>query len=51
MTPKEALKGKKVFIYARVSTDGQEGTLPDQIKTVEKGLKELGFSGKPEIFS
>jgi len=51
MTPKEALKGKKVFIYARVSTDGQEGTLPDQIKTVEKGLKELGFSGKPEIYS
>jgi len=51
MTPKEAIKGKKVFIYARVSTDGQEGTIPDQIKTIEEGLKELGFSGKAEVYS
>jgi len=51
MTPKESLKGKKVFVYARVSGEAQEGTLPDQIKTIEKGLKELGFTGKATIFS
>jgi len=51
MTPKEAIKGKKIFIYARVSTGGQEGTIPDQIKTIEEGLKELGFSGKAEVYS
>ena len=51
MSPKDALKGKKVFIYARVSTDGQEGTLPDQLKTVKEGLKKMGFTGKPVIFS
>jgi len=51
MTPKDALKGKKVYIYARVSTDGQEGTLPDQLKTIKQGLKKLGFKGEPVIFS
>ena len=51
MTPKEALKGNKVRVYLRVSTTGQEGTLPDQQKTVLSGLKSLGFKGKPEIYS
>ena len=51
MTPKEALKGNKVRVYLRVSTTGQEGTLPDQEKTVLSGLKSLGFKGKPEIYS
>jgi len=51
MTPKDALKGKKVFVYARVSTEGQEGTIPDQIKTVKAGLKKMGFNGKVTVFS
>jgi DNA invertase Pin-like site-specific DNA recombinase len=51
MTPREALKGNKVRVYLRVSTTGQEGTLPDQQKTVLSGLKSLGFKGKPEIYS
>jgi DNA invertase Pin-like site-specific DNA recombinase len=51
MTPREALKGNKVRVYLRVSTTGQEGTLPDQEKTVLSGLKSLGFKGKPEIYS
>jgi DNA invertase Pin-like site-specific DNA recombinase len=38
-------------VYLRVSTTGQEGTLPDQQKTVLSGLKSLGFKGKPEIYS
>jgi DNA invertase Pin-like site-specific DNA recombinase len=40
-----------VRVYLRVSTTGQEGTLPDQQKTVLSGLKSLGFKGKPEIYS
>jgi len=51
MTLKDALKGKKVYIYARVSTEEQTGTLPQQIKTVKEGLKKLGYTGKPEIYS
>ena len=50
MTPKEALKGRKVFIYARVSTEEQEGTLPTQISAVKKSLKALGFKGQPTIY-
>ena len=47
MTPKEALKEANVIRkYMRVSTEGQEGTLPDQTKTVNEGLKKLGFKGK-----
>jgi len=46
ITPKEAIKGKIVRKYLRVSTEGQEGTLPDQLKTVNAGLKRLGFKGK-----
>lgn len=51
MTPKEALKGRKVYVYARVSGAKQEGTIPDQLKTIKEGLKRLGFKGKPVIFS
>lgn len=51
MTPKEALKGRKVFVYARVSGAKQEGTIPDQIKTIKEGLKKLGFKGKPVVYS
>ena len=47
---KDALKGRKVFIYSRVSTDEQEGTLGTQTKAIQKALKELGFSGKAEVF-
>tara|TARA_R110001632_G_scaffold152135_1_gene269815 strand:- start:2825 stop:3736 length:912 start_codon:yes stop_codon:yes gene_type:complete len=51
MTPKEALKGKKVYIYARVSGAKQEGTLPDQLATIKEGLKALGFKGQAKEFS
>ena len=47
---KDALKGRKVFIYSRVSTPEQEGTLEDQTSAVKQGLKELGFTGIPEVF-
>jgi DNA invertase Pin-like site-specific DNA recombinase len=47
---KDALKGRKVFIYSRVSTPEQEGTLEDQTSAVKRGLKELGFTGKAEVF-
>ena len=49
MTPKEALKGKKVYIYARVSGAKQEGTLPDQLATIKEGLKALGFKGQAKV--
>ena len=45
-----ALKGRKVFIYSRVSTEEQKGTLESQTKAIKKGLKDLGFKGKPEVF-
>jgi len=51
MNPKEALKGKKVRIYLRVSGAKQEGTLPDQEKTVKGVLKALGFKGRAEVYS
>ena len=51
MTPKEALEGNKVRVYIRVSSEGQEGTLPDQEKTVLKALKAIGLKTKPEIYS
>jgi DNA invertase Pin-like site-specific DNA recombinase len=51
MTPREALKGKKVYIYARVSGEKQEGTLPDQLATIKEGLKALGFKGQAKVFS
>ena len=52
MTPKEALKDADlVRTYIRVSTEGQEGTLPAQSKTVNEGLKRLGFKGKKLEFS
>ena len=48
---KEAkLKGRKVFVYVRVSTDEQAGTLETQKKAVLEGLKKLGFKGKPVIY-
>lgn len=50
ITAKEALKQGKVRVYLRVSSEGQEGTLPDQEKTVLQGLKRLGFKGKPQIY-
>jgi len=51
MTPREALKGAKVFAYHRVSTTKQEGTLPVQERTVKAGLKKEGFTGKAESSS
>jgi len=50
MTPKEALKGKKVYIYGRVSTEDQADSLPKQLATIRKGLKRLGFTGKAVEF-
>lgn len=47
---RDLLKGRKVFIYSRVSTDEQKGTLPTQTTAVKKALKELGYTGKPEVF-
>jgi DNA invertase Pin-like site-specific DNA recombinase len=46
----DALKGRKVIIYARVSTEEQEGTLGDQVKTIKAGLKQLGYKGKPSVY-
>lgn len=51
MTPRDALKGRKVYVYARVSGKKQDGTIPDQLKTIKEGLKRLGFKGKPVIYS
>ena len=50
MEKKEALKGRKVIIYARVSTDEQKGTLSTQVQAIKNGLKDLGFKGKAEVF-
>lgn len=50
VSTKDALKGKKVRVYARVSTEEQEGTLPDQLKTVEAGLKRLGSTTKAVVY-
>jgi len=46
----DALKGRKVIIYSRVSSVKQEGTLGDQIKTIKAGLKALGYKGTPSIY-
>ena len=46
----DALKGRKVIIYARVSSVKKEGTLGDQIKAVKAGLKALGYKGIPSVF-
>lgn len=46
----KALEGRKLYIYARVSTEEQEGTLPDQIKAIKAGLKKLGVKSVPKIF-
>ena len=45
---RDLLKGRKVFIYSRVSTDEQKGTLPTQTAAVKKALKELGYTGNPK---
>jgi len=41
--PKEAIKDRDVFIYARVSGAKQEGTLPTQIKAVKDSLRGMGY--------
>ena len=46
----DALKGRKVFVYLRVSTEEQTGTLETQEQSVLEGLTNLGFTGKPEIY-
>ena len=43
MTPKEALKGAKVFAYGRVSTVKQEGSLSAQKAGVKEGLESKGY--------
>ena len=47
----DALKGRKVIVYLRVSTEEQTGTLPEQQKIVERGLRDLGYKGKIEFFA
>jgi len=47
----DALKGREVVIYLRVSTDEQTGTLKEQEKTVREGLKALGYKGKITVFA
>jgi DNA invertase Pin-like site-specific DNA recombinase len=37
---RDIIKGKVVRAYVRVSSDGQEGSLPDQEETVRKALKK-----------
>jgi DNA invertase Pin-like site-specific DNA recombinase len=51
MSVKEALEGKKMRVYLRVSGEKQEGSLPDQQKTVLDALKGLGMRTKPEVYS
>jgi DNA invertase Pin-like site-specific DNA recombinase len=46
----DALKGRKVIVYLRVSTEEQTGTLPEQQKIVERGLKALGYKGTIQFF-
>jgi len=46
----QALEGRKVYIYARVSTEEQEGTLPSQVKAIKAGLKKLGIKAVPIVF-
>jgi DNA invertase Pin-like site-specific DNA recombinase len=43
MTPKEALKGAKVFAYGRVSTVKQEGSLNAQKAAVKEALESKGY--------
>ena len=43
VTPKEALKGAKVFAYGRVSTVKQEGTLSAQKAAVKESLESKGY--------
>jgi len=47
---KETLKGRKIIIYARVSTEEQKGTLSTQVAAIKKGLKDLGIKQVPEVF-
>ncbi len=46
MTPKDALKGAKVFGYGRVSTVKQEGSLDGQRDTVKEGLQRFGYKNR-----
>jgi len=48
---REALKGRKVIMWNRVSTVGQEGTLEEQEKANLEMLRALGFKGKPSVYS
>jgi DNA invertase Pin-like site-specific DNA recombinase len=42
-TPKDAIKNRDVFIYARVSGAKQDGTLPTQVEAVKASLKAMGY--------
>ena len=46
-TVKEALKGAKVIVYARVSTGSQKKTLDNQVETVMNFLKSAGYEKEP----
>lgn len=47
---RNAIKDKVVRVYLRVSSDGQEGTLPDQEETVRRALKKSGMKKKMVFF-
>ena len=47
---KDTLKGRKIIIYARVSTEEQKGTLSTQVAAIKKGLADLGIKQVPEVF-
>lgn len=46
----DALKGRRVVVYLRVSTEEQAGTLSAQKAAVTKGLRDLGYKGKITFF-
>jgi len=51
MSLKEALEDRQVRVYVRVSGEKQEGTLPDQEKTILDALAGLGVTEITEVYS
>jgi DNA invertase Pin-like site-specific DNA recombinase len=47
---RDAIKDKVVRVYLRVSSDGQEGTLPDQEETVRQALRKAGYNKKLNLY-
>jgi len=47
---RSAIKDRVVRAYLRVSSDGQEGSLPDQEETVRRALRKAGMKKKITFF-